>query len=146
MVRLAALLTGDTTHAEDATQDAFVRVHQHWVRTGPPEHSLAYLRKAVVNECRIVARKRNVLTRKAPLIAAPPSVAGPMDVVGLQHDMAVTLAQLPQRMREVVVLRFYQDYDVTTTADLLGISVGTVKSTTSKALTKLRQVLSEVQG
>lgn len=143
MVRLATLLIGDTTHAQDATQDAFVRVHRRWVTHGPPDHPVAYVRKAVVNQCRVVGRRRMLFARKAPLIAGAGVMADPLDVVGPQRDMAVALGCLPRRMREVVVLRFYQDCDVATTAELLGVSVGTVKSATSKALTKLRRMMTE---
>lgn len=137
MVQLAVLLTGDTTHAEDATQDAFLAVHRQWQSFGADDSPRGYLRGAVVNQCRIVAKKRRTLWRKAPLLTPTPAEPEPLDVVGPHYDMWKAISALPQRMREVVVLRFYEDCDVQSVADALNISTGTVKSTTAKALKRL---------
>lgn len=143
MVRFAALLTGDNTHAEDATQEAFLSTHKKWVSFGADDAPKAYLRQAVINQCRQLSRRNVTLLRKAPLIVAKTTSTGPLEIVGPQHDMWRAIAQLPARMREVLVLRFYEDCDVHTTAAVLGVSEGTVKSTTSKALKKLRTTFSE---
>lgn len=142
MVRLAVLLTGDTTHAEDAAQEAFLSAHKKWKSFGSEDSPRGYVRAAVVNQCRSVRRKRQVHARKAPKLigeAASPSL---LEVVGPQYDMWKAVSQLPPKMRAVLVLRFYEDCDVAATAHLLGISEGTVKSTTSKALAKLRDSIS----
>lgn len=137
MVRLAVLLTGDTTHAEDATQEAFLAAHRQWSRFGVNDSPRGYVRGAVVNQCRKVASSRLVLWRKAPLLAQAESTHEPHELVGPQFDMWQAVQRLPRRMREVVVLRFYEDCDTRATAQLLGISEGTVKSATAKALKKL---------
>lgn len=141
MVRLAVLLTGDSTHAEDATQDAFLAVHKKWRLFGPDDSPRGYLRAAVVNQCRMVTRKRITFWRKAPIFAGRDPSQAPLDLVGPHYDMWKAVSALPQRMREVVVLRYYEDCDIRTVAEVLNITEGTVKSTTAKALTKLSTVL-----
>lgn len=137
MVKLAVLLTGDTTHAEDATQEAFLGLHKRWDDFTADDNPRGYLRGAVVNQCRNVAKRRLMFWKKAPLLNDQRAGREPLDIVGPQYDMWKAVAGLPQRMREVIVLRYYEDCDTRTVAETLHISEGTVKSTTAKALNKL---------
>lgn len=93
----------------------------------------AYLRRIVVNEALTVLR----VQRRSTVVESAPERAGRVDESVL--DLQQALAVLPERQRAVVALRFVDDQSVAETADLLGISEGTVKSQTSKALDTLRR-------
>jgi RNA polymerase sigma factor (sigma-70 family) len=146
-VRLALALTADIGVAEEVAQEAWVAAYRRHLSVGidAPE---PYVRRAVVNMVRNRARRGAVersylrlLRREAPGDAALSS-AGP---VGARLEMVELLQRLPQRMRTVVVLRFYSDLSVAETAAAMGVTEGTVKSTTSKALARLRDIWEEDQ-
>lgn len=131
MVRLAVALTGSEATAEDVVHDAFLRVHAHWRRV---EHPNAYLRTAVVNACRSVAR-RSARERDA--------LSGQLaDVVTLRADeMFDALATLSYRQRVAVVLQFYEGLTHAEIAQVLGCREGTVASLTHRGLAQLRRVI-----
>lgn len=136
LLRYAHVLTGDRGRAEDLVQDGLAGVYRHWERVGGrnPE---GYVRRSILHG--YLGRWRRV-GRWEQSSATPHEPAGP-DLSQLVVDrdaMRQALATLPPRMRAVIVLRFYEDMTETQTAAALGIAVGTVKSTTAKALDKLR--------
>lgn len=129
-VRLAALLTQSRAAAEDVAQDAFGRVMPRWEQLDNP---VAYLRVAVVNECRKWHRHRRVEQTKLPLLAA-------VDVaVDVDAGLADAVAALPYRQRAVLVLRYYADLSEAEIATALGCRAGTVKSLASRALARLHK-------
>ena len=141
LVRLGYALTGDRGAAEEAAQDAFVSLHRNWgiVRDRSAMH--AYLRAAVVNRCRSVHRSRARRVRATEPLR-PELVSRPgVDVETLAHEdsrrIAAQVRGLPQRQREVIVCRFYLDLTERQTADLLEVSVGSVKKHASRALAAL---------
>ncbi len=122
--------------AEDAVAEVFAR---SWgaLDAGRVEHPGAYLRRGVVNELRRQARRR-VFER----VAVRPSgrVDEGFDTVVVDRDrLLVALRNLPRRQREVLVLRFWEDRSVTETADLLGMSAGSVKTHTHRGLEAIRR-------
>lgn len=128
MVRLAYLLTGERSVAEELVQDAFVNVHRNWHRA---EHPPAYLRAAVVNACRSWGRRRTLELHRRPTPAEP---------VGLVADeLWDALAVLPARQRAAVVLRFYEDLPDAEIARLLNMREATVRTTIHRALARLRE-------
>lgn len=134
LLRTAWLLCGDPSTAEELVQEALARVYPKWSRIvdGQP---LAYTRRVLVNLNNDRWRQR---LREVPR-AEPVERAGPEDQSVEDRALLMSLlATLPPREREVVVLRHYDDLSETTVAELLGISVGTVKSTAHRALTTLR--------
>jgi RNA polymerase sigma-70 factor (sigma-E family) len=131
MVRLAYLLTGSPSHAEEAVQEAFVRVWERWSAIDEPG---AYLRTTVVHRCRSLGRRTALALRRGHAIS---SAAVTVD---RPHEMLDTLATLSKRRREVVVLRFYCGLSINEIADALGVSSGTVKATLHHALHDLRKV------
>ncbi len=135
MVRLASLLTGSVSQAEEAVQESFVRVYERWSTIDDPG---AYLRRAVVNRCTSWHRHRAVVRRTDRDVARAETY---LDRPAETDELAAALAQLPRRRRAVVVLRFYQQLDLADIADTLGVSVGTVKSTLNRALAQLRGTL-----
>ena len=133
MVRLAVLLVDDLETAEDVVQDAFAGLHRRWATLASPDAAVGYLRTSVVNGSRSVLRKRRTV-RDAVV---------PTDVEGGAPDSSLLLAEehrevlaaigrLPDRQREVIVLRYWSGLTEAEIAAALGISVGAVKSSTSR--------------
>lgn len=133
MVRLAHLLTGSPTVAEDVVQDAFVRIYDVLDDVDQPG---AYLRRTVVNLCHSHHRHRGVEQRwqsRQP----PPSADLPPEL----DETWKALATLPDRQREVLVLRFHLDLRVADIAALLDLPLGTVKSQIHRGLAALTKEL-----
>jgi RNA polymerase sigma-70 factor (sigma-E family) len=132
LVRTAYLLVHDRQLAEDLLQTALTKAWFAWRRIeGNPE---PYVRRVMVTTAVSWWRRRwvrEVPSDWLPERAAPGSEAP-------DQDLWQALGRLPIRQRAVVVLRFYEDLTEADTADLLGCSVGTVKSQCSRALAKLR--------
>ena len=143
LVRLAAFIVGDRGTGEDVVQDVFVRVHQ---RGHPVDGDLLpYLRAAVVNSCRNAVRRRLLIRRHAEKHAPVPPLTAE-EAAMLSEDrrqVLAALAALPPRRREVLVLRFYLELSEAEIAAVLGISHGTVKSTTARGLAALARALKE---
>lgn len=150
LLRTAYALTGDHGHAEDLLQTALLRTARRWpAARNAPE---AYSRQVLLNLCRDRVRWLRRRPRESALAEAAgrPGPGGGMDgmaeQVGQRHSLIQALAGLPASQRQVVVLRFLEDLSVAETAALLGISPGTVKSYTTRALTSLRGILTDPAG
>jgi RNA polymerase sigma-70 factor (sigma-E family) len=138
LLRLAALLLDDPSACEDVAQEAFIRVLGRLDRIREPELTLAYLRQTVVNLSRSTLRRRLVAMRhdrSQPREHQSPEEAGHAAVQ--RAAIVLALQKLPRRQREAVVLRFYGDLTEAQTAEAMGVSVGSVKSSTSRGLTAL---------
>jgi len=144
LVRLAAMLVRDTATAEEVVQDAFVAMHDAWHRLGNTENALAYLRQAVVNRSRSVLRHRTVVEKNLQE-TAPDMPSGEHGALELLERPAViaALRGLPQRQREALVLRFYEDLSEDEIAAVMGISRGAVKSHTARGMAVLRAALEQ---
>ncbi|HKS99095.1 MAG TPA: SigE family RNA polymerase sigma factor [Rugosimonospora sp.] len=142
LVRLAILLVDDLPTAEDVVQDAFGKLHARWRRLRDPNAALGYLRVAVVNGCRSVLRRRRTARLFIPPAPAPEPGADAVALLAEEHrEVLAGLNRLPRRQREVLVLRYWSDMSELEVAEALGISRGTVKSTTSRALAALGTML-----
>jgi RNA polymerase sigma-70 factor (sigma-E family) len=136
LLRSAWLLTGDWHRAEDLLQTVLARAYGRWHRLqgGSPD---AYLRAMLATTYLSWWRRRwrgELPTRHLPENAT----ADEHDAVELRQVIGAALAALPDRQRAVLMLRFHADLTEAETARTLGISVGTVKSSTSRALARLR--------
>jgi len=137
-VRLAYLLTGDSSLAEDLVQDAFVKLAGRFADLRDPGAFEAYLRKTVVNLARMHFRRKRVerayldRERREPR----PSAALP-DVAGYEQ-MKRALLFLPHRQRAALVLRYYEDLSEARIAEVLRCRPGTVKSLLSRGIAGLR--------
>jgi len=137
--RIGSLLTGgDVARAEDLVAEAFTRVYLAWPRIRAGD-AFGYARRTMVNLhtdwWRRQVRGPEVLTDR------PPELANGVDPPGdlAQRDSLFrALRRLTRRERAVVVLRYFADLTEQDTAEELGISLGTVKSTNARALAKLR--------
>jgi RNA polymerase sigma-70 factor (sigma-E family) len=144
LLRTAYLLTGDRGHAEDLLQTALLRTARHWSRArDAPE---AYARQVLVNLSRDRIRSLFRRPREAPMPADPDTlrtVDGGYERVAERRVVVRALAELPIRQRQVVILRFFEDLSVEQTAELIGSTTGTVKTHTSRALARLRELLAD---
>ncbi|MDG4789118.1 SigE family RNA polymerase sigma factor [Micromonospora sp. WMMD1102] len=138
-LRLALLLTGDRWQAEELLQESLVSMYARWRRLSRHHDLHAYLRRALTNNHISVWRRRR---RELLFADVPdrPAAAGPEPDVG---ELREALRALPPRQRAVVVLRHYEDLSERQVAEVLGCSVGTVKSQYSRALAKLRGLVPE---
>lgn len=139
--RLAHLLTGEADTADDLAADALLALWHRWDRVRAADHPAAYARGVVANLARTRIRSAVRERRRVALFWSPrgeraenPDVAGVVDV-------REALRRLPFRKRACVVLRHAFDLSEKDTALALGISVGTVKSQTSKGMTELQRLL-----
>jgi RNA polymerase sigma-70 factor (sigma-E family) len=145
LVRLALLLVGDRGCAEDVVQDVFTRLCARDLVLRQ-DSTLAYIRTAVVNGCRSVLRRRALARRVAIGRAVPwrdtqDSAEHTAILAEDRREVLAALAGLPNRRREVLVLRFYLGLPVAEVAAILGISQGSVKSATARGLDALARRL-----
>ena len=143
LIKLGLMVSGDRGRAEDAAQEALVRVYQRWSRLDDP---LAYARRIVVNAARDDWRRAERATRAHDDAGRLARLDDVEDVEAslVERDALLTaLAALPHRQRAVIVLRYLSELTEaeTETATVLEISVGTVKSQAFDALARLREIL-----
>lgn len=142
-VGLAYLLTGDPHQAEDVVSDAMAKVYVQW-RRKPIDDIGAYIRRAVANQANSLLRRRYLERREASRRTGDARGVRMVDEHAADHDAVWRAIQsLPTRQRQVVVLRYYEDLSEAETADLLGISRGTVKSSLSRGLSRLEELLGD---
>ncbi|WP_432476326.1 SigE family RNA polymerase sigma factor [Nocardioides sp. GXQ0305] len=139
--RTAYLMCGDWHRAEDAAQEALIRVYRSWHRVRSREALLGYARRACVRV--VIDESRRPWRRESPSDEAGRdlAVAGPGDLVADRDAMVEALAGLTPRRRACLVLRFYHDLSVAESARVLRCSEGTVKSQTHAALRQLQPLL-----
>lgn len=137
LLRTACLLTGNLADAEDLLQAALAKTYLAWRRIEDFGSLDGYVRRAMVNTHISWWRRRRLEEYPTDEIPDQPVAdhAGDSET----HDsLRRALRRLPERMRAAVVLRYYEDMSEAEIADVLGISLGTVKSTVSRAVAKLR--------
>jgi RNA polymerase sigma-70 factor (sigma-E family) len=141
LVRYATALCGDPTEAEELVQSALVRVAVRWPFVRDKDNPDGYVRRAIANG--YLTTWRRLRSRETSVPEVPETATTADASTGVDDVMTVrrALAGLPPRQRAVLVLRYLEDRSEQETAELLGCSVGTVKSQASKALAKLRGAL-----
>lgn len=136
LFRTAVLLCGgDQAAAADAVQDTMLEVWRRWRRIRAMERADGYAYRVLVTQ---VLRSRRRLLRVVVTDDPPELQVAVPTQMDERHDLMAVLRRLPPMQRAVVVLRFYEDLTEAATAAMLDISVGTVKSHTSRALASLR--------
>jgi RNA polymerase sigma-70 factor (sigma-E family) len=140
LARLALLMLGDADAAQDVVQDAFFGLYRRWDKLASADAAPAYLRASVLNGCRTALKRRS----RPALPAAEQSLeSAEATVVHTEEQRGVLAAvqRLPARQREVVVLRYYLDMSEEQAARAMGVSRGTVKSATSRAVAAIGRML-----
>ena len=147
LLRLARVLTGDDSLAEDVVQEALSRALPRWSRISGVADPYAYVRRMVVNEHtlwwrRFRRRESPVAEPVGPEVAAPAPAGGKDD-----HDLIwAACRRLPEVQRTAVVLRFYEQLEYAEIAELTGVREGSVRSRVSRGLAALRQDLGQERG
>lgn len=137
LLRTAYLLTGNVADAEDLVQSALAKTYSAWDRIEDMGALDGYVRRAIVNTHISWWRGRRM--EELPTDEIPDqAVADHAADSDLQHTMRQAVDRLPERMRAAVLLRYYEDMTEAEVADVLGVSLGTVKSTVARAVAKLR--------
>jgi RNA polymerase sigma-70 factor (sigma-E family) len=141
---LAYLLSGDSTVADDLAADALTEVWKHWDRVAAAGDPAAYARGIVANLTRNWIRRQGRARRGLALLGVGRErTAGP-DVPAVL-DVRSALKRLPYRRRACVVLRYAFDLPEREVAAILGISVGAVKSQTSRGAKQLADLLQDLR-
>ena len=139
LLRAAYLVCGDAHLAEDLLQGALTKVAARWDRLRH-ENPDAYVRRILYRDAVSSWRRtRRESLSSLPLIEVP--VHDRSEQTGQRVDLERALAELTPKQRAMVVLRFFEDRSEGETAEVLGVSVGTVKSQTHAALGRLRTLL-----
>lgn len=138
--RTSALLVGDAQLGEDLTQEVLARLARRWGAVRAVDNVDAYVQRALVNTAISWRRRRS--WHETPTDRLPDRAEDP---VTYDDSVLRALRSLPPRQRAVVVARHYLDRTEQQTAELLGCSVGTVKSQHSKAVAKLRPLLADTR-
>ena len=142
LLRIATLLAPDPHSAEDVYQEALQRLAARWGRVENPK---AFCRRVIANIIIDQARARSRRPRESPLPdhgaweTRDPRSADPHAGVELWHSLRAALDSLAPQQRTILVLRYFDDRSEADVAALLGISTGTVKSASSRALAHLRE-------
>ncbi|MBX9397923.1 SigE family RNA polymerase sigma factor [Streptomyces sp. TRM72054] len=142
LLRTARSLTANPCDAEDLLQTALTKTYVAWERIEDHRALDGYVRRALLNTRTSQWRKRRVDEFACDELPEPEPLPGgddPAEQQALHDAMWRAIMRLPARQRAMVVLRYYEDLSEAQTAEVLGVSVGTVKSAVSRALGKLRE-------
>lgn len=137
-LRTAVLLTGDWHAAEDLLQSCLVKLYKAWPRLDTATDPDAYLRRTLVNTHRSwwrVSWRRETPSDDLPDLRSRP------DDPALALAVRQALESLPPRQRLALVLRYFEDLPEAQVAELMGCSVGSVKTHTHRGVRRLREVL-----
>jgi RNA polymerase sigma-70 factor (sigma-E family) len=147
LIRTAYLLTGDQQLAEDLVQTSLEKAVRNWSTIRDVGAAEAYVRRTMYRENISIWRRRRLTELPAHVVPEPRQERDDTDPAARSTDRVVVreaLKQLGRRQRTVLVLRYFEDMTEQQVADLLGISVGTVKSQAHKALKTMRSVCQDL--
>jgi RNA polymerase sigma-70 factor (sigma-E family) len=144
LLRSAYLMTGDRGEAEDLVQECLLRLARRWPRVRSMEHPGAYARRVLFNVALDGGRKRSRRRTELPAIETPRGAGEESSTLAAWEawaDLVQALGGLPPRQRAVLVLRYFADLSEAEVASILDCPVGTVKSSASRGLERLRETL-----
>lgn len=139
LLRAATRLTSDRAEAEDLLQAALAKTYLAWDRIENRSAVDGYVRRAMVNTQISWWRRRKLDVYPTDRLPDRP-VEDHADRSEMRDALGRALDRLPERQRLAVMLRYYEDMSEREVAEVLGVSVGTVKSTVSRAMTRLREL------
>lgn len=137
--RHAYVLCGDREQARDLVQTTLLRLYRAWDRVRRADHVHAYAHRTLTNAY-LESQRKSRREREFSVLREPP-VTG--DQTTLRMTVLDALAELPPRARAIVTLRYWEDFSVAQTAEIMACAPGTVKAQTSRALRLLRAHLGE---
>jgi RNA polymerase sigma-70 factor (sigma-E family) len=143
LLRTAYLIVWDLGEAEDLVQETLLDVARRWPRVRRMERPIAYARRILVNRA-LRAAPRRARRRQELIGAAPPERSADTSdprAFDARDELMDALAMLPPRQRAVLVLRYFLDLPEAEVAAAMKCSLGTVKSTASRGLARLEQVM-----
>jgi len=140
LLRYAHSLCGDAHIAQDLVQEALLRIYQHWAEVDPSRNPVAYAHRTVHNLYVNRAVLRSTAETPRDTFLDSDWVTEPGEAVQLRIDVARVLAILPPKERAVLVARYLNDLSVADTATLLGVSEAWVRTTSYRALVRLKAV------
>jgi RNA polymerase sigma-70 factor (ECF subfamily) len=144
LLKTAYLMVWDLPGAEDLVQESLLKVAGRWPRVRKMDHPLAYARRVLVNQA-LSGSKRRARQRSeldlAQLEVGDEASAREFGFAEHRYELMRAVGALPRRQRATLVLRYFEDLSEAQTAAILGCSLGTVKSTTARALERLRHEL-----
>jgi RNA polymerase sigma-70 factor (sigma-E family) len=153
LLRTGFLVVWDLTSAEDLVQECLFQIARRWPRVRSMEHPKAYARQVLVNLALDGAKRQHRHRSELDLGGRlaidnryDEAAARALGAVEITSELIDALGGLAPRQRAALVLRYFEDLSEAQVAEILGCSVGTVKSTTSRALERLRQVLGQGGG
>ena len=139
LVRLGFTVSGDYQRAEDLAQIALMQAFRAWRKVQRADDPHNYVRRILINSYLSMTRRRSFTEAPAAELDTDTTVPDPATDIVNSDDLWRVLATLSARERVVLVLRYYQDMDDRTIADLLGIKPSSVRATASRALAALRR-------
>jgi len=145
LIRMAHIMLGSRAAAEDVVHDAFCGLYRRWEQLESKDKSLAYVRSSVLNGCRSALRG-SAARSSGPAdahTANVPSAEAMALMSEERRDVIRALWQLPERQREVLVLRYYLDLPDDQIARDLGLAMSSVRSARRRALAALERFLRE---
>lgn len=154
LLRTASVITWDDDEAQDLTQECLFRIARHWPRVRRMQSPMAYARRTLVNlaldDRRRAARLRAIVSAQdadhhsdRPTEPVDLNAEAAIDTLGDRAELLAAFSELSPQQRTVLMLRYFNDLSEARVAELLGCSTGTVKSSASRGLAKLRGLLAE---
>lgn len=151
LLRFATWLSGSSDEAEDLAQETWVVAYQerHTFQGRSPLLSwlMTICRSRFLSKCRTVERRELLLEERASDF--PGSSSSGHDVPAdplARRRLAEALSELPERQRDVIIMRLVQDLSTSDCAARLGVAEGTIKSSLSRGLAALRPLLEDLQS
>lgn len=154
LLRTAVLITWDDAEAEDLVQECLLRVSVRWRRVQGMDMPVAYARRVLVNlalagrprryrrRFELAAREHDDMSAGGPDEHVDLSAEALLHSLNERSELVDALGHLTPQQRTVLVLRYFEDLSEAQVADLLGCSTGTVKSSASRGVARLRALLS----
>ena len=134
ITRTCCLLLGDRALAEDAAQEVFIRAWKSMAQFRGDASPKTWLTKIAVNVCRNM--RRSAWFRRTDRSVTPEEL--PLSAPDADNTLLLTVQQLPDKYKQVVILKYYQGMSLDESARVLGISRSAVHHRLQKALNLLR--------
>lgn len=143
LIRLAYISQGSRAAAEDIVQEAFFGLYRRWNHLTSTDKAIAYLRSSVLNGCRNAVRRSGRPQRVVTYLPPAGSAESAALAGELRREVIAGLGRVPARQREALVLRFCLDLSDPEIAEVMGISVNTVRSSPRRGISALGIALKE---